>query len=442
MGGVVELACGQGWKMLAVINSDPEVKQLVEFAIEHESGIENNIKFLSETGEIFDYLSFGLPEIVIINFSDTKIDIEKLMLHIQTDKWLLSFGVLGIFSGQQNSEEDLYKKYNSCNVLTFLETYRIRSHLGKTIKIIDDNYQIIFQREFSSSLMENVGGSFTLDNDLLSVSLYAGIAATILAQRGLIAADNKMHLQLALEELLVNAIEHGNCGISYDEKTQGMADGLSVVDLVAKKCENTEIAKKRVEFQWEIQNIETIFTITDEGDGFDVKAHLKKISEQDQLSQHGRGIKIASKLAHGLKYNAKGNRVTVTIKHDTLVEHEVPVGFESGKKLNVKAGDVVLAQDVQGDSLYYIISGKYSVYHDDTLVGTLTPQDIFMGEMAFILNQTRTAKVVADTEGKLVMLTRKTLITVIKEYPQYGLFISKLLAKRLLRANERAANNK
>jgi anti-sigma regulatory factor (Ser/Thr protein kinase) len=421
--------------MLAVINSDPEVKQTVEFAIDNEIGLDNNIKFLANEDEIYDYLNFGLPEIVVINFSDPRIDVDTLMQHVQNDKWLLSFGVIGVFNGQKNTEESLYKKYFNCNVLTFLETYRIRSHLGKAIKIINDNYQVIFAREFSSNLMENVGGSFTLENDILSVSLYAGIASTILAQRGLIAPNNKMHLQLALEELLVNAIEHGNCGITYEEKTQTMADGMTVVDLVAKKCEDPEIARKRVEFLWEIQNAETIFTIADEGEGFDVKEHLKKISEQDQFSQHGRGIKIASKLAHGLKYNAKGNRVTVAIKHDQAVEHEVPTGFNSGKSLAVKLGETILRQGEEGDSLYYIISGKYGVYNDDQRVGILTPQDIFMGEMAFILNQTRSASVIAETDGKLVMLTRKTLINVIKEYPQYGLFLSKLIAKRLVRAN-------
>jgi anti-sigma regulatory factor (Ser/Thr protein kinase) len=427
--------------MLVVVNSDQEIRSMIESAFAGENAPEDGLRFLENEAEVFDTLNFELPEIVIVNFSDSRIPVESMFARINKDQWLMSCGIVGILSPQQDSEEALYEKYKACNVLTFLETYRIRSHLRKTVSIIKENYQIIFQKDFSNNLTDMVGGSFTIDNDILSVSLYAGIAATILAQRGLMQPDNKMRLQLALEELIVNAIEHGNCAISYEEKTKAMAQGLSVVDLVAKKCENPRIGARRVDFQWEIQNEETSFTITDEGDGFDVKAHLAKIADQDLYSQHGRGIMMASKLAHGLKYNARGNRVTATIRNDHSVEHEVPAGFDSGSKIVVKQGETVLREGERGNFFYYIISGKYNVYHNDMLVGTLTPQDIFMGEMAFILNEKRSASVIAVTEGKLVRLTRKTLVTVIKSYPQYGLFLTKLMAKRLVRSNQIIAQN-
>jgi anti-sigma regulatory factor (Ser/Thr protein kinase) len=426
--------------MLSVVNTDLEVQQMVETALGQDPRFKDELKFLTNEAEIFDYLNFGFPELIFVNFTDPVIDIDSLMEHIKNDKWLLSFGVVGIFSNQKRTEEELYEKYGACNVLIFMETYRVRSHMAKILNIVEDNYQIIFQRELSNSLMDTVGGSFTIENDILAVSLYASIGATILAQRGLMYPNNKMLLQLALEELIVNAVEHGNCGITYEEKTQGMADGLSVVDLVAEKCKDPAIKARTVEFQWEIQAQESVFTITDEGDGFDVKAYLKKVAEQDVLSQHGRGIKIASKVTGKINYNAKGNKVTVTVKHDVLVEHEIPAGFAKAAIVSVKPGENVLNEGEAGDYLYYIISGKYDVYHEGNVVGTLCAQDIFMGEMAFILNQKRTASVKATTEGKLIYLSRKTLINVIKDYPQYGLFLTKLLAKRLLRSNQLSAD--
>ncbi|MDR2371062.1 MAG: cyclic nucleotide-binding domain-containing protein, partial [Treponema sp.] len=190
---------------------------------------------------------------------------------------------------------------------------------------------------------------------------------------------------------------------------------------------------------WDIQASQTAFIIRDEGKGFNVKAHLRKITSQDTMSLHGRGIKMASMLSTELKYNDKGNEVTLFLRHDASVKHEVPIGFSHERIIEVKKGDIVLREDEPSDYLYYIISGNYSVFHNLKKVGSLSPQDIFMGEIAFLLNQRRSASVQADGQGKLVLLTRKTLVSIIRKYPHYGIFISKLLARRLVRANDQNA---
>ena len=80
----------------------------------------------------------------------------------------------------------------------------------------------------------------------------------------------------------------------------------------------------------------------------------------------------------------------------------------------------IFKQNDFSDFLYYITSGRYEVYHDSTLVGVLSPQDIFMGEMSFLLNNRRSATVKAETAGKLIKINRRTFISVIKKYPHYG----------------------
>ncbi|MDR1288437.1 MAG: ATP-binding protein [Treponema sp.] len=424
---------------LGIVNSDEEVKKNLEEVFKQNPRSGYDLRFLFQEEEILDFLSYDLPEIVIINFSDPVINIDSIVSHIREDKRILNFGILGIFSGDKDNEEALLKKYMAINVLAMLDNYRLRSHIIKNIQIIEQNYQIIFQREFSRNLLDGASGSFTIENDILAVPLYAGIGATILAQRGLINPDKKMHLQLALGELIVNAVEHGNCGITYEEKTEAMENGLSVVDLVALKCKDPAVRAKKVEFLWDIQSDKTVFTIRDEGKGFDVKVHLHKVATQDAMSLHGRGIQMASVLSTELKYNEKGNQVSLILKHDTSVEHEIPVGFSHEQIVSVKKGDIVLREDEPSDYLYYIISGNYTVFHNLKQVGRLSPQDIFMGEIAFLLNQRRSASVRAEGPGKLVLLTRKTLVNIIREYPYYGIFLSKLLARRLVRSNDQNA---
>ena len=427
--------------VIGIINSDPKIKEIIDDAFKNAPGQNYFPKYFSEIADILEHLNFDLPEIVLINFSDPAINIDEIVLLIQNDKWILNFGIIGIYYGKNNTEEQYQKKYQSINILTMMDIHRLRTHLIKNIEIIEQNYQIIFHREFTRDLLSGgASGSFSIENDILAIPLYAGIGATIMAQQGLINPQHKMQLQLALGELIVNAVEHGNCGISYDEKTKGMEErGLSVVELVAEKCKDPLIKKKKVEFIWEIHSDHTSFLIRDEGDGFDVGAHLKKVTSQDQMSLHGRGIRIASAFSTKLKYNRKGNEVTLIINHDDSIEHEIPTGFSRQQIHEFKPGDIVLRENEPSDYLYYIISGNYSVYHKSKKVGSLSPQDIFIGEIAFLLNQPRSASVRTDKPGKLVLLSRKALISIIREYPHYGVFLSRLLARRLVRSNEQNA---
>ncbi|MCL2319841.1 MAG: ATP-binding protein [Treponema sp.] len=424
---------------LGIINSDPEIKELVESAFRQSQGHEFDLLFLSQENEILEFLDYTLPELAVINFSDPKINIKKVINHIVNDKWIFNLGIIGLFSIEKDKEEDLLKKYKAINVLTQMDNYRLKSHLVKSIQIIKQNYQIIFQREFTQSLLEGASGSFTIENDLLAVPLYAGIGATILAQRELIGPDSKMHLQLALAELIVNAIEHGNCGISYEEKTRALSEGISANELITEKCNDPAVNAKRVTFSWEIKKDKSFFVIQDEGKGFKIEDYFKQVKTQDVYNLHGMGIKIAAGFSHDLKYNQKGNQVTLTINHNGTVEHKIPEGFSREQVVHVNEGDIVIEEGEPCDFLFYISSGTYEVLHNGKPVGSLSPQDIFMGEMSFLLNQRRSATIKATSAGKLILLTQKTFIKTIREYPHYGIFLSKLLAKRLVRSNDQVA---
>ncbi|MDR2375160.1 MAG: cyclic nucleotide-binding domain-containing protein [Treponema sp.] len=430
---------------LGVINSDPAIRKSLEEAFEEDARRkdynqqEYDLIFFSTEEEILGFLNYDLPEIIIVNFSDPSIPVDRILTRVRDDNWFSNFGIVGLYRNEEDTETRLLEKYKFINVLTMLDKHQIRSHICTTIQIIEKNLQIIFQQEFNQNLLSEMSGSFTIENDILAIPLYAGMGIMLLTQRGLIDPDRKMPLQLALSELIVNAVEHGNCGITYDEKTAGMDRGLSVVELVAEKCRDPVIRARKVEFIWNIGQETTSFIIRDEGQGFDVRAHLKKIADQDLMSLHGRGIKMATLYAVELKYNDTGNQVTMTIRHDSHVERDVPLGFAHERVQIVKKGDIILREDEPSDYLYYIVSGTYSVYHNLKKVGSLTPRDIFMGEMSFLLNRRRSASVRADGPGKLIFLTRKNFVGIIHSYPHYGIFLSKLLARRLVRSNDRNA---
>jgi anti-sigma regulatory factor (Ser/Thr protein kinase) len=425
--------------LLGVVNSHPGLNKIIDAQFKRSKIKRYELVFLGDADKTLEFLNFDLPEIVIINFSDSAIPIDSIAKQVENDSWLHSFGIIGLFDPEKTNEEEILKTYKGLNILAVLDFHRVGSHIVKSVEIIDQNRQIIFQKELSDKLANGVAGSFFIENDPLAVSIYASLAAISLSQRGFISPDTKMYLQLALSELIINGVEHGNCEVSFEEKTKALNEGRSVVDLIAEKCKNPEIAKRRVFFEWDIQKTGSTFLIRDEGKGFDVKKLNRKIEEEGPFSLHGRGVRMATMLAEKLIYNDIGNEVTMVFKHSPSVTRVTPKGFTGEESIFPKRGDIIFREGESSDFLYYIASGRYSVYHKGRRVGLLDPADIFMGEMSFLLNNRRSASVRADSDGKLIKISRKSFVSVVREYPHYGIFLSKLLARKLVRANARNA---
>jgi len=421
---------------IVLINSDQEIKNKIEAAFMKDRCYEFPIRMMANEKQILESLNFDLPEIVILNISDPKVSYKSIANQVRRDSWLHSFGIIGLYNGDKQNEQELSEELKDLNVLVMLDYSRIASHIVKSVTIIAKNWQLIYQKDISSHFMEHSMGSFSIGNDILSVSIYAGIAVTNLVQRGFLAPEDKMHLQLALSELIFNGIEHGHCGITFDEKSAYLNSGKSVIDLVIEKSQDPKIAAKRVHFEWETDPDKSVFIIRDEGNGFDVTKIRQKVNDNDPFSQHGRGLMMAENICESVEYNKKGNKVTVVFKHDLSVAREAPLGFAKEEAIYPKEGDIIFKEGEKGDFLYYISSGRYTVFHNDKVVGVSTPSDLFMGEMAFLLNNRRSARVKAEEPGKLIKISRKAFVQVMKQYPHYGIFLSKLLARKLVRANE------
>ncbi|MDX1950015.1 MAG: response regulator [Rickettsiales bacterium] len=112
----------------------------------------------------------------------------------------------------------------------------------------------------------------------------------------------------AISELLVNAVEHGNLGISFEEKHQLILDGMWE-DEIEYRYNMPENQRKSVQVNLFRENGELILKIKDDGDGFDVKPFLSFDSDR-AFKANGRGIYLASLAFNKIEYSTKGNEVT------------------------------------------------------------------------------------------------------------------------------------
>ncbi len=115
-----------------------------------------------------------------------------------------------------------------------------------------------------------------------------------------------------LHELLINAVEHGNLGISYNEKTQLVLSG-ALFDEIGRRLALPENRKKWAYLSFEAKETELLVRIKDQGRGFDWRQYLE-ISPERAALPHGRGIATSKLMSFtSVEYIGCGNEVLCTV---------------------------------------------------------------------------------------------------------------------------------
>lgn len=118
---------------------------------------------------------------------------------------------------------------------------------------------------------------------------------------------------LGFQEILWNAIEHGNLGVSYEEKTRLLSEGRWEED-INDRLALPQYQEKLVTIFVDHNPSGTAFLIKDQGEGFDWKKYLTFDPERATHS-HGRGIAMANMISFDrLEYLGKGNEVSLFVE--------------------------------------------------------------------------------------------------------------------------------
>ncbi len=381
-----------------------------------------------EPAQALELLAVEMPELYLLDFDDPGFDAFALLEQIMADTWLHHGGVLALCDRQERVER--LKEIRRANIVVVVGRDELET-LPRLLRLVDRNQSLLFQRHVGADLIGDVSGQVELANDPLEAKCFENLVCNYLHNANRIDDDTKAALHLALDEMLINAIEHGNCGISYEEKSAWLEAGHGITELIAERCRDREICRRRVTVEYQITPLSSRFRIADEGEGFDWRASRDPAAAENLLKAHGRGILMTRVYTDSLTYNEKGNEARFEVVHQADRTNATPAPLARLEARELQPGDVVLRQGEASTSLFYVVQGRYDVTVDGEHVGTVTPDDLFLGEMSFLLHCRRTATVTARTAGKLVEISKERFVDVVRRNPQYAIFLCRLLASRL-----------
>lgn len=109
------------------------------------------------------------------------------------------------------------------------------------------------------------------------------------------------------------------------------------------------------------------------------------------------------------------------------------------KKESFAKGKTVIKEGEMGDAFYMISSGQVSVWHNKSMFNkpifltNMEPGEFF-GEMALVMDQPRSATVVAETRCDFFVLYKDDFRKILMENPEISVCIEEALARRMARS--------
>ncbi|HEX6736230.1 MAG TPA: response regulator [Azonexus sp.] len=127
------------------------------------------------------------------------------------------------------------------------------------------------------------------------------------------AAPEPARVVLGLSELMLNAVEHGNLAIGYQEKSQ-LIEADRLHEEIACRLADPHFAVRQAEVEISRRDGELCFLVRDQGAGFDWRGYLE-MSPERAFDTHGRGIAMSRMISFDrLEYRGRGNEVEAAIR--------------------------------------------------------------------------------------------------------------------------------
>ncbi|MCB0322823.1 MAG: ATP-binding protein [Bdellovibrionales bacterium] len=167
------------------------------------------------------------------------------------------------------------------------------------------------QSEERSGALQDGALTLVFCSRLEAVTIAVGMVLELL--KTLASGPTLKRFELVLDEAIRNAYEHGNLGISSDEKERLCAEDLFDEEL--RRREPAALADgKKIRVEATVSGRTFTCTVEDDGVGFDWQRKLQEPLEQtvDFSHMNGRGLLLIRQIFDTVAFNERGNRITMT----------------------------------------------------------------------------------------------------------------------------------
>lgn len=389
------------------------------------------------------------PFLSIIDLNSTDFDYKDILDRFNSSVWFDQAVVILICNKKEFHKKNQYlQQYAS--VVAVIPEESIDDLIVGVMTLFYQNNHLIVNWKLQALVTNCMTDTYEFGNHHRAIPVFCTTLTRLMVRLYLLNNEDAEILNVALLELMINAVEHGNCEISFEDKNKWLETHGDTTQLIFERNKDPKIAKRKITLAFYWYKTHAHFQIADQGNGFDWSTVLIKIQQRRVIERHGYGITMAFRYTNNLTYNKKGNVVSFDYPFNSKhLKTHVPHFFLERSYITLQKGEVLIQENreqhmsnINEEHIYLIISGTLSVYRAEKQIGTFTAVDILCGEMSYLLQRQRTATVVADTEVRVATIPQPLFTTIINNNPYFGLFLARIIAMRLDGARDTIVHQK
>jgi CheY-like chemotaxis protein len=149
---------------------------------------------------------------------------------------------------------------------------------------------------------------FVIENDLDLVTALSAYLMQSFSSLRLCSSAEQLRVGIALDEALLNAYFHGNLEVSSKLRE---TDYHEFFNLAKRRSLESPYQERRIHVWAKYSQTEALFTIRDDGPGFDIAALPDPRDPRYLERPHGRGLLLMRTFLDEVRYNERGNEVTL-----------------------------------------------------------------------------------------------------------------------------------
>ncbi len=218
------------------------------------------------------------------------------------DRWPLTPVIL--MTGEGN--EDVAVRALQSGAASYVSKHALERDLADTLDRVLAAARVDRRRQHLLECIHDLDCRFVLENDPALVPLLTAHLQELLVRMGLCDPNGRMRIGVALEEALLNGMYHGNLELSSALRHDG---GDAYERLAAERRRQAPYADRRLHVHVRLDAAVAVFTIRDEGPGFDVSAVPDPSDPVNLVKPSGRGLLLIRTFMDEATHNATGNEI-------------------------------------------------------------------------------------------------------------------------------------
>ena len=258
--------------------------------------------------EALEVLKQGLPDIVLSDVQMPHMNGLELVEAVCKE-----YPGLPVVIMTALGSEDIASRALQAGASSYIPKRDLDEYLVSTLEDILAVSQASQREKLALGCLEKAEFHFVLDNDSALIAPLIGHLEDTVVHMGHCDRTELMRVAIALHESLLNAIQHGNLEVSSDLRQE--QDEKAFRAVIEERRRQPPYRDRRVRLAARLMPAQAVYTITDEGPGFDPTS-LPDPTDPSNLERiGGRGLMLIRTFMDDVQFNERGNQITLTKRH-------------------------------------------------------------------------------------------------------------------------------